>query len=117
MCLRSILVATITLVALSCPHACIAAASLQVWLTSPSETARFQLQSLRPEFGQLTSGPSITVDPERAFQTMDGFGFALTGGSARHLSDMTPPARAGLLQELFAHDSTNIRRQLSPCYC
>ena len=84
------------------------AAPMQVWLSSPAKSARFELQKESPVFGAPTAGTRLAVEPGRTFQTMEGFGFALTGGSARHLAGMTPGARAALLQELFAHDGTNI---------
>lgn len=51
-----------------------------------------------------TGKPGITVDPEKTFQKMDGFGFALTGGSAQHLMRMQASARHRLLESLFAPD-------------
>lgn len=44
----------------------------------------------------------IAVDPARRFQTVRGFGFSLTGGSALLLSRMRPAARRALLEDLFA---------------
>jgi glucosylceramidase len=41
-------------------------------------------------------------------QTIDGFGFALTGGSAELLMKMSPGERAKILKELFAWDEKNI---------
>jgi glucosylceramidase len=46
--------------------------------------------------------PAIIVEPGRKYQTIDGFGFALTGGSAQHLIAMSPAARHAILQELFS---------------
>lgn len=43
----------------------------------------------------------IVIDPNQVFQQIDGFGFALTGGSAMHIIKMTPEARAKLIKELF----------------
>jgi glucosylceramidase len=48
------------------------------------------------------AGAVIDVDPRKTFQTIDGFGFALTGGSAQWIVRMTPAARQALLEELFA---------------
>ena len=45
---------------------------------------------------------SVEIDPTQTRQEIVGFGFALTGGSAQHLHDMTAPARAALLDELFS---------------
>lgn len=48
-----------------------------------------------------TPDKNIEVDPTTTYQEMDGFGYTLTGGSAMHLSKMSAPARARILQELF----------------
>jgi glucosylceramidase len=52
--------------------------------------------------------PDITVDPDTRFQTVDGFGFALTGGSAQVLMGMSPARRHALLEELFSRDGDGI---------
>jgi len=39
---------------------------------------------------------------------MDGFGFALTGGSAILINSMDPEARSNLLNELFNDDENSI---------
>ncbi len=46
-------------------------------------------------------GPTITVDEGRRFQTVDGFGFALTGGSAQLLQAMSAAKRKALLTEML----------------
>jgi len=48
--------------------------------------------------------PLVTVSNQQRFQSMDGFGYTLTGGSATHLMALTPKRRADVLQELFAPD-------------
>ena len=74
----------------------------RLWLTTPDRAAIVapQTNSLRfsSEAGQL---PQLTIDDSQHFQTMDGFGFALTGGSAQLLMRMSAPQRAALLKELF----------------
>lgn len=82
---------------------------VQLWLTKIDKSALFTLQPNPQSFGtNASAGAVIDVDDRQRFQTMDGFGFALTGGSAMHLIRMQPAIRAGLLHELFATDSTNI---------
>ncbi|MFD2825004.1 glycoside hydrolase family 30 beta sandwich domain-containing protein [Leeuwenhoekiella polynyae] len=44
----------------------------------------------------------ISVTDSITYQTMDGFGYTLTGGSAMHIHKMSDTARAELLNELFA---------------
>ena len=82
---------------------------MELWLTNPDQSALFQRQSALLTFGAATNEhPTIEVDDTRTYQTIDGFGFTLTGGSAMHIVRMEPTARAALLRELFATDSTNI---------
>ena len=45
--------------------------------------------------------PTIEIDDSRTFQPIEGFGFALTGGSAYLLAGLAAAERANLLQELF----------------
>jgi glucosylceramidase len=77
-------------------------ASVAVWLTNSDKTALFaeQAQSLR--FGKAAGQAlTISIDDKQTLQTIDGFGFALTGGSAQHMVRMNPAKRASLIQELF----------------
>jgi glucosylceramidase len=52
--------------------------------------------------------PFIIVDDKRTYQSIDGFGFALTGGSAMNMMKMSKAARSSLIKELFATDKNNI---------
>ncbi len=79
--------------------------SAQVYLTNPDRSALFAPQTPIPLTTSIpATTQTITVDPTQTFQTMDGFGFALTGGSAQLLTRMSPTKRAALLHELFATD-------------
>ncbi|MEP7320133.1 MAG: glycoside hydrolase family 30 beta sandwich domain-containing protein [Panacibacter sp.] len=53
------------------------------------------------------SFPFIDVDSTKTFQTVDGFGFTLTGGSASVINQMSATAKATLLQELFSTTSAS----------
>jgi glucosylceramidase len=53
-------------------------------------------------------GSTIRVDPEQSFQSIDGFGYTLTGGSALHIARMEEAARATLLEELFGSGPESI---------
>lgn len=54
------------------------------------------------------SGTSIAVDTTQLYQTVDGFGFALTGGSTFLINGLPAATQNRLLQELFTTDSTYI---------
>src|ERR1039458_9322943 len=62
----------------------------RLWLTTPDRAAIVAQQPNSLHFssdaGQL---PLLTVDDAEHFQTMDGFGFAMTGGSAELLMRIT----------------------------
>lgn len=79
------------------------------WVTSGNQFNLFKKQTAVMNWGtQSNANPVITVDSTQKFQTIDGFGYTLTGGSADLLMGMIPAARAELLKELFATDSTFI---------
>lgn len=73
------------------------------WETSNDRSMLFTQQEETVEFTvNRSERPTyIVVDPARSYQTMEGFGFALTGGSAEHLIKMSPAARHEILQEMF----------------
>jgi glucosylceramidase len=48
------------------------------------------------------------MDIAQTYQTIDGFGYTLTGGSARLIHQMAAPDRAKLLQELFSTNGKSI---------
>jgi glucosylceramidase len=77
------------------------------WLTDPGANILFQKQSNEGEFND--SELTISVDTETSYQFIDGFGFTLSQGSAKHLLEMTASARASLLQELFGKGENEIR--------
>ena len=75
-----------------------------VWLTMPDRSSLLAKEPNKVDFQTPTSqpsGPLIVVDEKQTLQTIDGFGFALTGGSAELLMRMTPDKRHALLEELF----------------
>ena len=83
--------------------------SATIWMTSPATNVLFQLQKENLIFGkQAGPGETITVDTKKAFQTIDGFGNCLTGGSATLLHKMDATNRHAILKELFATDGNNI---------
>ena len=80
-----------------------------MWLTNPDQSALFRRRSAPLSFAAVTNQhPTIEVDDAKTYQTIDGFGFTLTGGSAMHIVRMKPAARSALLRELFATDGANI---------
>jgi glucosylceramidase len=75
--------------------------SASVWVTTADGAERLQKQApiaFRPGGSDLTT---VTVDPNRRFQSVDGFGGALTDSSAAVLSSLTPAARDAAMRQLF----------------
>jgi glucosylceramidase len=73
----------------------------QVWLTTADRTEQLRQQapvSFAPGASGLTT---ITVDPNQSFQSMDGFGGALTDSSAAVLGSLAPEARDAAMRQLF----------------
>src|SRR5665647_1805477 len=84
-------------------------AGIDVWLTNPDKSSLFAHQDKQLQFGALQNNyPVINVNDKQTYQSMVGFGFALTGGSAMHMISMNAESRAKLLHEIFATDSNNI---------
>lgn len=73
------------------------------WVTRADKSALLAKQGPMSFNSTAThdSLPAIIVDPEKKYQSIDGFGFALTGGSAMHIINLSPTARRKLLTELF----------------
>ena len=87
----------------------IVGAPVAFWLTNPDKSALFQQQGGVLNFVSGTpSTPVITVDSTQTYQTIDGFGYALTGGSAQLIYSLPALQRAALEQELFGTDSTHL---------
>jgi glucosylceramidase len=79
------------------------------YLTTGSQTALLQKQNTILAFSSKTNGyPDITVDESQTYQTVDGFGFTLTDGSASLISSLPSSIQNELLKELFGFDSTSI---------
>jgi len=82
--------------------------SVAVWMTTGDTSALLAKQPTLM-FGTPTSGnPTITVDGATTYQTMAGFGYTLTGGSAFVINRMAAAARDALLHELFGRDDASL---------
>jgi glucosylceramidase len=82
---------------------------IREWLTTADRSALLAEQKDTLQFSSPANAfPAIDVNDMQQFQSMDGFGFALTGGSAQLLMRMEPGARADLLKELFAPAGTGV---------
>lgn len=79
------------------------------WLTDPGQAIYFKKQTKALNFSSSVNyNPTIVVDTTQTYQTIDGFGFALTGGSAYLINQLASATKSDLLKELFTADSTFI---------
>lgn len=81
-----------------------------VWLTKADGSVLFEKQSQPLDFDNSSTddGPTIIVDKGKTYQTMEGFGFALTGGSATLIHRLDAANRADLLENLFGTEGDGI---------
>ncbi len=76
--------------------------SVKYWISTGDRTQLLKEQATPLRFSESKNIPdAIVVDDSKKFQTIDGFGFALTGGSAQHIIHMDAADRKKLLQEIF----------------
>ena len=93
------------LLLLSLPLFCFS--QTEMYLSLPKQKSFFQkADNLSADF----SGAKVIIHPEQTFQSMDGFGFTLTGGSAQLIQALEPTNKAALLQELFGKNGISVLR-------
>ena len=79
------------------------------WLTKGDQSALLAKQATVLSFGTVAnSNAFVDVDSSIAFQTVDGFGYTLTGGSAYVINQLSAADKASLLAELFGNTATSI---------
>jgi glucosylceramidase len=76
---------------------------IAAWITHGDRTRLIERrQGTLKAATDRNSGPTIEVANSVRYQTMDGFGFALTGGSAELIHELPAAQRRALLEELFS---------------
>jgi glucosylceramidase len=79
------------------------------WKTNGDQTMLLLAQSTILSFGTINnSNPAIEVDSTQTYQTIDGFGYTLTGGSAYVINHLGATDKQNLLKELFGNDNNSI---------
>lgn len=79
------------------------------YLTKGDQTVLFQKQSETLQFKSGDNGyPDINMDTTKTYQTIDGFGFSLTDGSAQLIDGLPTSMQEDLLQELFGKGENDI---------
>lgn len=80
------------------------------WVTNANRSIYLQKQNgfLTFQSGKLES-VNIQFDDSYTYQTIDGFGYTLTGGSAQSINKLNSQKRKELLQELFGNNENSIK--------
>lgn len=79
------------------------------WITKADQSALLKKEITNLIFSSPSNNlATIDIDSNATFQTIDGFGYTLTGGSALLINKMGETEKSRLLQELFARDSNSI---------
>jgi len=82
---------------------------IDCWMTKGDQSDLLKKQSSILNFGSETNSfPFIDVVETATFQSIDGFGYTLTGGSAYVINHMSASNRTSLLKELFGTDNNGI---------
>jgi glucosylceramidase len=82
---------------------------VKMWLTTQDKTQLLDKQNVSLIFTTAANtNTTINVDTTTTYQTIDGFGFALTGGSAQVINSLTTATNTSIINELFATDTTGI---------
>lgn len=82
---------------------------VEAWLTKGDESVKLQKQTTVLGFTTNTNVyQNIEVDANQTYQSVDGFGYTLTGGSAEVISSLSSTKRQELLTELFGSGDSSI---------
>ncbi|MFC4476550.1 glycoside hydrolase family 30 protein [Flavobacterium chungangensis] len=79
------------------------------WLTKGNQSVLLAKQSGTLGFSTTANGyANIEVNAAQKYQTIDGFGYTLTGGSVDVINQLNAAKRTALLQELFGNGENSI---------
>jgi glucosylceramidase len=81
---------------------------IDIWTTSADGNALLAPSTTAFAAGKDNRYNVITVDSTQKFQTIDGFGYTLTGGSATLINQLNTPIKEALLEELFSNKTNAI---------
>ena len=82
---------------------------IDVWITKADETIKLQKQTSILAFTSASNSfQNIDIDVSQTYQTVDGFGYTLTGGSAEVINTLSASKKQELLQDLFGSGENSI---------
>ena len=85
--------------------------SAHVWVTTPDGSMRMADLGATPFRPGASTNLTVTVDPSRVYQRMDGFGASITDSSASVLYRLGPQQRDAAMRDLFSADKLDVLRQ------
>ena len=81
---------------------------IEYWLTKGDGSVKLQQQNSLQFSTDTNSFPVIEIDESQKFQTVDGFGYTLTGGSVQVINTLADDKRKALLNEIFGNSGNSI---------
>ena len=91
------------------PVKVVKAGQLDYWLTKGDQSILFEKQKPLDFFtGSINNYPTIEIDTVSTFQSVDGFGYTLTGGSAGLINKMGTFQKNSLLNDLFLCNNNSL---------
>lgn len=81
---------------------------MEMWMTTADSTVLLQKQASLQFGTSAAASYIIDVNDAQQFQTIDGFGYCLTGGSATLINHLSASAKSELLHELFGNTGIGV---------
>jgi len=79
-----------------------------VWLTTGDQISLLAKQNNLPIASSSNNNPTIEVNATQTYQSIDGFGFTLTGGSASLINGLPKAEKEALIKEIFSAQGKGI---------
>lgn len=99
---------TLFLICLFVAQSVFSQSKIEFWLTKNDQTVLLQKQTNISFDNKTNNLPTIKINENQTFQTIDGFGYSLTGGSAYVINQLDKVQKNKLLQELFCNKKDSI---------
>ena len=91
------------------PNDSAAAHEIESWVTKADQSVLLQKAANNLSFSSSSNtNPFIDIDSTASLQTIDGFGYTLTGGSAYLINKLSAAEKSSLLNELFGTGNNSI---------
>ena len=80
----------------------------EYWLTRGDGSVKLQKQTSIDFNNPANAYTNLEVDASQTYQSIDGFGYTLTGGSVEVINQLTSDKKTSLLNELFGSSDSSI---------